>query len=209
MQETKHIRINEKYWDKYSKFIDSDGWRYRYLRKSQSNVISLLNIKENMNFLDIGCGTGWALGKIAEISNGQSSYYGIDLSSAMIFKAQENFKNRKNFHFIKANAESIPLEDNFFDVIICTNSFHHYLHPEKALSEMHRLLKNGGRLYLLDPTSDSIIMKFVDKVIRFFEPEHVKLYSSKEFKQLFNNAGLKYITFEKVKMHQKVQVGEK
>ncbi len=93
--------------------------------------------------------------------------------------------------------------------IICTNSFHHYLNPSKALHEIYRLLKKGGKVYILDPTADNWIAKVADKIIKLVEPEHVKLYSTKEFQQLFYHAGLRYITSEIINAHHKVHIGEK
>jgi ubiquinone/menaquinone biosynthesis C-methylase UbiE len=207
--EFKHTQLNEAKWDKWAKSLDDKGWINNYLRKAQSELISLLDIKENMCFLDIGCGTGWALGQIAILLNGKGQFYGADLSPKMIDKAKENFKSEDNFHFIKANAESIPLDSDFFDIIICTNSFHHYLNPVKALKEMQRLLKSGGKIYILDPTADWWLIKPIDKLINLLEPEHVKIYSTKEFQRLFVNSGLKYVDTKVIKMHQKVHIAEK
>ncbi len=196
----RHQQLNEAKWDKWASTLDEKGWRRDFLRRAQSKIISLLEIKENVRFLDIGCGTGWAIGKAAELAGGKGEFYGVDLSAKMVEKAKENFSGKDNvagsamshFHFLQANAESIPLESNFFDIIICTNSFHHYLHPDKALKEMRRLLTPGGKVYILDPTADSWIAKAADKIFRLIEPEHVKMYSTKEFQQLFEQAGLKY-----------------
>lgn len=209
MDESKHIKLNEAKWDKWSKTADGKGLKYDYLRRAQSSVLSLLDINENMNFLDIGCGTGWAVGQAAKIARNKGSFYGIDLSSGMIEKARENFRELANFHFIQANSESIPLDNILFDNIICTNSFHHYLHPEKAMSEISRLLKPGGKIFILDPTADNIFIKILDKFIKLLQPEHVKIYSSDEFKRLMISAGLKYKGFEIIFAHQKVQIGEK
>jgi len=209
MKEFIHIEINENKWDKWAKSYDGKGWRYIYLRKCQSGVVSLLDIKENICVLDIGCGTGWALGQIAKLVDGKGSFYGIDLSAKMIEKAKENFKEQKQFQFMKANAESIPLEDNKFDVIICTNSFHHYLNPDKALKEMYRLLKAEGKVYILDPTVDMWILKIVSKLIKLLDPSQVKLYSTKEFKELIIGSGLMYVGRRKIRMQQKVHMGEK
>ena len=209
MKELIHIEINENKWDKWAKSYDGKGWRYIYLRKCQSGVVSLLDIKENICVLDIGCGTGWALGQIAKLVDGKGSFYGIDLSAKMIEKAKESFKEQKQFQFMKANAESIPLEDNKFDVIICTNSFHHYLNPDKALKEMYRLLKAEGKVYILDPTVDMWILKIVSKLIKLLDPSQVKLYSTKEFKELIIGSGLMYVGRRKIRMQQKVHMGEK
>jgi len=207
--EHEHARHNQKKWDQWANSLDGKGWRYQFLRRAQLGVVSLLEVKENVHFLDIGCGTGWAVGQAAQKFGQSGSFFGADLSEKMIEKAKENFAGRPNIHFLSANAESIPLESHFFDIIICTNSFHHYLHPDKALKEMCRLLKRGGTVYVLDPTADSWIVTVADKIIRLFEPAHVKIYSSQEFRDLFEGAGLSYGGSVSVAPHQTVHIGEK
>jgi ubiquinone/menaquinone biosynthesis C-methylase UbiE len=209
MEESKHIKINEAKWNKWAETADGNGWLYDYLRRAQLGVISLLDLKDNMNFLDIGCGTGWAVGQAAESAGYRGSFYGVDLSSGMIAKAKKKFIDHHNFYFIQANSESVPLDGNLFENIICTNSFHHYLHPEKVMKEIFRLLKPGGRIYILDPTADMWFIKIVDRIIRLFEPQHVKIYSTDEFKRLMIDAGLCYKGYKEIKPKQKVQIGEK
>lgn len=207
--ETRHTELNEAKWDKWAPTLDDNSWRNRYLRRAQSAVISLLDLEENDYFLDVGCGTGWALGRISTLLNGRGQFYGIDLSSKMIDRATENFKEWDNFHFVKANAEAIPIENDFFDIIICTNSFHHYFDPLKALSEMRRLLKPGGKVYILDPTADSWFSKLIGKISKSVDPAHVKTYSSKEFQDLFAKSGLEYINSSKCLIREKVHIARK
>lgn len=207
--EEKHVQSNQVKWDKWADSLDGKSWRYDYLRDAQSKLISLLDIQENVRFLDIGCGTGWAVGEVARLVDNKGLFYGIDLSPKMIERAQSKFSGKDNFHFLQANAESIPLDDDSFDIIICTNSFHHYLHPDKALNEMYRLLKKGGKIYILDPTADNWTSRAADKIIKLIEPEHVKLYSTKEFQQLFENARLRYATSGTIKATSKIHIGEK
>lgn len=209
MNDLRHEQINKAKWDRWSGVADGKGWIYEYLRKAQKNLIELLELKENINFLDIGCGTGWAVAQVAERIGGRGIFYGVDISAGMIEKAKEKYNDFENFHFLQASSESIPLSDNFFDLIICTNSFHHYLHPAKAMGEISRLLKNGGRIYILDPTADSLAIKFADKIIRLLEREHVKLYSSLEFKNLISNAGLRYDGSKNIQGKEKVHTGIK
>ncbi len=209
MEESKHIEVNEAKWDGWVDSLDKKGLRSYYLRRGQRDVISLLNIKEGMNILDIGCGTGWALGQAADLIDNRGLFYGVDLSAKMIERAKENFKAKENFHFVKANAESIPLNDNLFDIIICTNSFHHYFNPEKALKEMYRLLKTGGKVYILDPTADIWIVKIIDKLAILLGHGHVKFYSTKEFQELMVRAGFMYEGHKTLRISQKVHIGEK
>jgi ubiquinone/menaquinone biosynthesis C-methylase UbiE len=208
--EIKHIQLNKEKWDRWASWYDSNKLISVYLRKSQLKLISLLNIKENINFLDVGCGTGFAVGQVAKIAKFKGEFYGIDLSGKMIEKAKSNFSGLSGFHFIQANAESIPLSNNFFDIVICTNSFHHYLHPDKALKEIYRILKNGGKVYFFEPTGDNLIAKIADKILKLVEPQHVKMYSTEEFQLMFECAGLKYISpLEKSKTRSKIHIGQK
>jgi SAM-dependent methyltransferase len=209
MEESNHIELNEAKWDKWVNSLGDNTWGNYYLRRGQRDVISLVNIKEGMSILDIGCGTGWALGQAASLIDNKGSFYGVDLSAKMIERAKENFKAKENFHFIKANAESIPLDDNLFDFIICTNSFHHYFNPGKALKEMYRLLKTGGKVYILDPTADIWIVKIIDKLVILLGHGHVKFYSTKEFQELIVGAGFIYEGHKTLRISQKVHIGEK
>ncbi len=206
--EAEHIQLNEAKWDRWAKSYDGNHWRYRYLRRAQRAVISVLDVREGISFLDVGCGTGRALGQVAKLVNDHGTFYGVDLSYRMIEKAKENFKGRNNFYFIKSNAESIPLRDNLLDIIICTNSFHHYLNPDKALKEIRRLLKKSGRIYILDPTADTWLIKIFDKIMTPFDSGHVKLYSTREFQDLFAGAGLKYVGTQVVSPREKIHIGE-
>jgi ubiquinone/menaquinone biosynthesis C-methylase UbiE len=209
MNKSKHISSNIEKWDKWAEIADGKGLMFDYLRNTQSSLISILDLKENQKFLDIGCGTGWAVGLAARAAGNKGSFYGVDLSPKMIEKAKENFAGNDNFYFYEANSESLPLEDNFFDNIICTNSFHHYLNPEIAMNEIHRVLKPGGKIFILDPTADSWFIKAIDKIIKLFEPQHVKIYSSEEFRNLIEGAGLSYSGSQEIKPREKVHIGEK
>jgi ubiquinone/menaquinone biosynthesis C-methylase UbiE len=208
--QSKQIELNKAKWDRWAENFDAKSWRREFLRNGQRSVISLVDIRPGMHFLDVGCGTGWAVGEVARLAGGKGEFYGVDLSPKMIEKAEENFRGRSEMHFLQANVESIPLEGDFFDAMICTNSFHHYPRPERALVEMQRLLKPGGKLFILDPTADSWVSKLADKMIPRIEPEHVKMYSTKEFEQMFQNAGLVDVTSRAIReKSNRIHVGEK
>ncbi|MFR7358928.1 MAG: class I SAM-dependent methyltransferase [Dorea longicatena] len=47
--------------------------------------------------------------------------------------------------FLVGDSENLPFENESFDVVICTNSFHHYPNPHAFMNEASRVLKNGGK----------------------------------------------------------------
>jgi len=209
MNESEHIRRNRKKWDRWSEVADGQGPVFDHLRRSQSKLISILDLKEGISLLDMGCGTGWAVGQIARTLGFSGKFYGADLSEKMLARARENHQGLSNIYFIQSNSENVLLESDMFDIIICTNSFHHYLHPERAVKEFHRLLKKGGKLYILDPAADMFIIKVVDMLIKLIEPEHVKIYSSAEFRGMFIASGMKYLDSVPTGRGEKVQIAEK
>jgi len=105
--------------------------------------------------LTLGCGIGWALRHAASLVNNQCGFYDIDMSPNMFEKAKLNSSDCKNVYFHQENAEHLHFENNFFDLIICSNSFHHYFSPDKVLSEVYKVLKSKGRIYILDGTVNS------------------------------------------------------
>jgi ubiquinone/menaquinone biosynthesis C-methylase UbiE len=167
--------------------------RFDFFRRMQKRVLSLLELRKNAAFLDIGCGTGWAVRAAAELVGPGGDAFGIDLSPQMIQKATEAAQGTRNAHFKNANAEKLPFKLNVFDFIICTMSFHHYLNPDKAVGEMARVLKPGGKVCIVDPTADFFAMKWIDVFLKRREPEHVGLYSTKEFREFFEAAGLRSV----------------
>jgi ubiquinone/menaquinone biosynthesis C-methylase UbiE len=206
-RESDHIELNRKKWDKRSESYDAR--RFDYFRFFQKRVVSLANPEKGGRLLDIGCGTGWAVRYAAGLVGEGGGAYGIDISPKMIERAQANSRDYGNVHFYQADAEGLPFEDGFFDTVICTNSFHHYLNPVKVLEEVYRVLKPGGRAYVMDPTADLFIIKWADRRFRKKEPEHVKLYNTGEFRELFKAAGLHYVRSKTILPVMKVHVAEK
>ena len=166
-------------------------------------------MERNPRLLDIACGTGWAVSYASRVAKGHGEFYGVDISSKMIDKAEANFARYGNLHFFRANADSLPFDDGFFDYIICTNAFHHFSNPDQVVREAYRVLKPCGRIYILDTTADSSIIKMLDRLSKKIERSHVKIYSTQEYQSLFQRAGLNYSNGESIVFFIKIHVGEK
>ena len=110
-----------------------------------SNKYKQMSIKEFTNkkfndVLDCGCGTGPMIEILCE-KYPDKLYTGLDLTPEMIKKAKE--KNLPNTNFVVGDCEKIPYENESFDVIICTNSFHHYPNPQDFFDNAYRVLRKG------------------------------------------------------------------
>jgi ubiquinone/menaquinone biosynthesis C-methylase UbiE len=198
--------LNEKLWDLRAQTYDR---YFGFTRWTQKKLISLLPLGKNPYLLDIACGTGWAVRYAASLTRGRGEFYGVDISSGMIKQAEAGSPSYPNVHFCKSKVEKLPFENDFFDFIISSNAFHHFSNPEKALREAHRVLKPKGRIYILDTTADNFFMRMMDVLSRKLEPAHVKLYSTREFHTLFENAGLRYVTSKPAILFLKVHIAQK
>lgn len=203
----KHDKLNQEKFDKWAGKFEERGSIFRYFQK---RVISLINLPGSSNFLDLGCGTGWAVRYVSMLLKGEGRSVGIDISEKMIKKAKQVAQGLNNVIFYQASSEELPLENDFFDNIICTFSFHHYLHPQKALSEARRVLKPGGKIYILDGTPDDFFTKLIDKVAKRMEKAHVKQYSTIEFKKMFFESSLRYLKSKTILIYPiKIHIAEK
>ena len=77
-----------------------------------------------------------------------------------------NGKTISDAEFIVGSADKLPYPDGSFDIVACSQSFHHYPYPEKAMLEAKRVLKPGG-LYILSDTGIGGVGAWIDNHILF------------------------------------------
>ncbi len=106
------------------------------------------------SILDVGCGTGVFATLIRGILP-RATVWGVDLVADMLAGGRERWRALGGRAApIQADSERLPFPAGVFDVVACANSFHHYPHQERAVAEMHRVLKPGGKLLLVDGYRD-------------------------------------------------------
>tara|TARA_Y100000310_G_C20688769_1_gene820844 strand:- start:1153 stop:2043 length:891 start_codon:yes stop_codon:yes gene_type:complete len=98
--------------------------------------------------LEVGCGIGTDL---AEFAKGGAVVTGVDLGEDQVKLSKLNFDLRglpyKEFRV--ANVEALPFPDKSFDLVYCIGVIHHTPNTEKAVSEIHRVLKKDGKAIVL------------------------------------------------------------
>jgi ubiquinone/menaquinone biosynthesis C-methylase UbiE len=119
----------------------------------REKMVDLASIEPGKSVLDVGCGTG-TLAIAARKRVGESGKAaGIDASPEMIARARK--KARKagtDVDFRSAVIEALPFPDGTFDTVLATIMLHHL--PDdvrrRGIGEMRRVLKPGGRLFVVD-----------------------------------------------------------
>ncbi len=112
----------------------------------------------NKKVLDVGSGNGYVLSKYAREG---ADVYGVDITETGIDLCKKRFEIlglKGNFQV--ANAEQLPFPDETFDCVCSMGVLHHVPDTEKAVSEVHRVLKKGGRLIVMFYHKDSALYRF-------------------------------------------------
>ncbi len=116
------------------------------------NPFTLGVIRKGEAVLDIGCGAGIDTIVAAMMVGPAGTVVGIDMVPEMLARARENLRmtDLKNVIFEEAYGEKLPFADGGFDVVISNGVFNLIPDKAKALSEVVRVLKPGGRLMMAD-----------------------------------------------------------
>ena len=118
-------------------------------------ILSKENIDEKSFVLDFGCGTGNYACAIKKLTN--TNIFGVEPSDGMRQKAQN--KN-KDIEFKKGDHNSIPFDDNFFDLIYMTDVIHHVPDLKVMFKEFFRVLKPNGAVCILTESHKQLETRF-------------------------------------------------
>ena len=153
-EQYKKLTINE--FTKVAEVYETDhAGIYEMCKDDYPYIEAELSRIEYRDLLDCGCGTGPMISLLHD-KDSSRHYVGLDITPKMIEVAKS--KNLKGTEWIVGDCEALPFEDESFDVIICTNSFHHYPNPQKFFDNVKRVLRPGGRLILQDYTAPAPIL---------------------------------------------------
>ena len=149
---------NKRVLDTYQETADIyDSGVSERLGKSRWGIETLtrlllrdMEFKENPKVLDLACGTGLSTFQLIDWLDGNGEFYGLDFSSEMIRKAEENAEELGySVDFLVGDAEELDYPDETFDAVISNMSFQMFPDKLRALREAFRVLKPGGVIGLL------------------------------------------------------------
>lgn len=96
---------------------------------------------------DLGCGTG----QVSElIAPHVAKVIAVDGSTDMVQAARKRLKGAPHVEVRRGDMEALPIDDAQLDVAILALVLHHVPEPVRALGEVHRVLKPGGRVLMVD-----------------------------------------------------------
>jgi len=144
----------QKMYDRFAGFYDLVTQGYAWFKngsekKRVMQYLSLLNVKNEDKVIEISIGTG----RNIKYLNPAAHFYGVDISMGMLKQCQRKMKRlHREITLIQAEAESLPIIDESFDVVFSAGGFNFFNDPAKAVREMLRIAKNGVKILITDET---------------------------------------------------------
>lgn len=132
-----------------------DAWRVKSLslltgedfrlEREFALMLTWLNVQPNQSFLDVGTSTGNYARAIAGCG---ATVTAIDISKPMLTQAQK-LTTQPEITFEQVNVEALPYADSSFDGVVVGASLNEFFDTRRALVEMARVLKPGGKLFMM------------------------------------------------------------
>jgi ubiquinone/menaquinone biosynthesis C-methylase UbiE len=152
-------------------------------------MAACVELQSTDKLLDVACGPGivscfFAL-RVARVT-------GLDMVPAMLDRARQLQSERglPNIEWKLGLSTGLPFEDESFDCVVTRFSFHHYLDPLEALSEMKRVCRHGGIVLVADVAPRPETQERFNHWERLRDPSHTRALTVAEFQALGQEARL-------------------
>lgn len=170
------------------------------VKRYKKMTYQLLNVANGSSVLDIGCGTGDDVLALAELVGPNGKVVGIDNSKSLIEEANQRSSEKKfPIQFQVGDVHNLDFADNTFDCCRADRVFMHLPDRQQALSEMIRVTRTGGRILVLDPDWDTLIVEAPDRDLtkkildHYLEQLVLNRWSGRESYKLFQQNGLENV----------------
>ncbi|GJM23067.1 MAG: methyltransferase [Planctomycetota bacterium] len=124
----------------------------REVALARDAILAALDVRAGQRVADIGAGTGLFLAPLSEALGPRGLLYAVDLSPRFLEHLRERVRREElgNVRVVECTERSSSLPPDSIDVAFICDTYHHFEHPQETLASLHRALRPGGRLLLLD-----------------------------------------------------------
>jgi ubiquinone/menaquinone biosynthesis C-methylase UbiE len=170
-----YSRAAETYDDKWAFYVDA----------TTRQTMARLSLCPTDRVLDVGCGTGELLVRIAA-KYPDARLTGLDPVPEMLGVARRKLSDKVDLR--EGWANDLPWPAETFDVVVSCNMFHYITHPVDAVREMERVLRPGGRIVITDWCDDYLACRLCNVYLRLTAKAHYKTYTRAECAALLRDA---------------------
>ena len=131
--------------------------------RRRRRVLDSLALQPGERVADIGCGPGFVALEMSEIVGDDGQIVGIDRSGAMLSLARKRCEGCARVELREGDATALPAADGEFDVAVSVQVYEFVSDVERAVGEMFRILRPGGRAAIVATDWDSILWHSSDE----------------------------------------------
>jgi ubiquinone/menaquinone biosynthesis C-methylase UbiE len=155
-----------------------------------AEMVKAAQLTGNERVLDAGCGTGHTALSFAPYV---AQVIAVDFTEGMLAQGRKLAAARgiTNVEFRLGDVEKLAFRAGEFDLVVTRYSAHHWPHPQRALQEIHRVLKPSGSFILSDVVSfdDPVLDTYVQAIEVLRDPSHVRDHSAVQWLQMLEANG--------------------
>ena len=181
---------NKWFFDLWASSYDFAPFQF-WMKRFHKPILKELTNKKII-ILDLSCGSGELLKEI-HMKFPKVELQGVDISSKMLEIARKKLPEEE-IKLQKMDVHKLNYPNNYFDFVFSTEAFHHYYDQQKALQEMKRVVKNNGKVMVVDI---NFFLGIIHRIFEKIEPGCVRVNSRKEMRELFGKSGLNEIKQER------------
>ena len=174
-------------------------------KQKPRELVAAMSLRPGMVVADIGTGVGYMLPFLSQAAGPGGHVLAEDIFPDFLDKAETTAKQHKlaNVEFIKGSETDPNLPENGVDVALALDSYHHWNYPEKMLAALHRELRDGGRLVIVE------YYKRPDAMPGRRAMEHIRLDAADVIKEIESNHFRLLTQHEHIKDSQYIAIFEK
>jgi arsenite methyltransferase len=152
-------------YDKKAAELIERSYRTPEIVNQRLRTLAALALTRGESVLDAGCGTGLLLEQEARAVDSEGRAEGIDYSDAMLDHARGRCAGLEQVRLQQGSIETLPFEDASFDAVSCTQTLLYVEDMDKALHEIHRVLKPRGRVAIIETDWSGTVVNSLDQVM--------------------------------------------
>ncbi len=155
-------------------------------------MVGRMRLGGGSKILDVGTGTGVLLPFMVDAIGADGQVFALDFAELMLRRARRK-QGSNRVSYLLADIGALPATAGSFDIVVCYSSFPHFPDKPQALSEIHRVMRKGGRLLICHTSSRHAINQTHRKLPAV---NHDLLPSERQMRRLLAAAGFCEISIE-------------
>jgi ubiquinone/menaquinone biosynthesis C-methylase UbiE/drug/metabolite transporter (DMT)-like permease len=170
------------------------------IREARRQMLELAPVKANDRVLDVGCGIGLETARLVALAGEAGCVVGIDRNAAMVAEARRlSLGSGLNINYEVMDARGLGFTDGAFDLCRTERVLRYVERPERAIREMARVARPGGRVVAFDFDSDATVIDAPDpgltrRMREVLDAAVTNCWIGRQLPRLFRQAGLEHVT---------------